>query len=99
MRGDYWVPNQETLITRWEHFALQVAIEAGYNVIFDSTNLNPKTLKQVEDIVNKFHYCEIEYKLFDTPLETCIERDSKRKRPVGSMVIKNFYNRYFKSEK
>lgn len=28
------------------------------------------------------------------PLETCIERDAAREKPVGAMVIKGFYNRY-----
>lgn len=98
MRGDYWVPNQENFITILEHSCLKLSLEKGYNVVYDSTNLNSKTLKKVEDIISNYPDYEIEYKLFDTPVEVCIERDSKRERPVGKMVITNFYNRYFKNE-
>lgn len=96
MRGDYWVPNQESLITDWELGALESALKRKFNVVYDSTNLNPKTLKKVEEIIKNHSDYEIEYKLFDTPLDVCIERDSKRERPVGKMVITNFYNKYIK---
>lgn len=96
MRGDYWVPSQEKLITGWEYATLRIALEAGFSVVFDSTNLNEKTLDKVESIINDYDDYEIEYKFFDTPLATCIERDSKRERPVGAGIITNFYNRYVK---
>ncbi len=96
MRGDYWVPSQETLITDWELGALESALKRKYNVIYDSTNLNPKTLAKVEKIISAYEDYEIEYKLMDTPLDVCIERDAARERPVGKMIIINFYNKYIK---
>lgn len=108
MRGDYWVPEQEKYITDLEFRALRTAMSHNYNIVLDSTNLNPKTIKKIQDEVNQFNEVfgeliqdpyEIEFKLMDTPLEVCIERDAKRERSVGSMVITNFYNRYIKSDK
>jgi tRNA uridine 5-carbamoylmethylation protein Kti12 len=32
--------------------------------------------------------------LCNTPLEVCIERDSKRENPIGAKVITETYNRY-----
>lgn len=39
------------------------------------------------------HYI-IEYKDFFTPLEVCIERDSKRENPIGEEVIRATYEKY-----
>lgn len=105
MRGDYWVPEQEKYITDLEFGALRTAMSHNYNIIFDSTNLNPKTIKKIQDEVTQFNEFfgefikdpyEIEFKLMDTPLEVCIERDAKRERSVGKDVIKRFYNKYIK---
>lgn len=96
MRGDYWIPSQEKLITDWELCCLECALKKGLNIIYDSTNLNPKTLKVVTNVISKYENYEIEFKLMDTPLDVCIERDSKREKPVGAMVIKRFYNSYIK---
>lgn len=108
MRGDYWVPKQEKYITDLEFGALRTAMNHNYNVVLDSTNLNPKTIDKIKEEVKQFNdffgeyvkdRYEIEFKLMDTPLEVCIERDSKRERPVGRMIITNFYNRYIKGDK
>lgn len=101
MRGDYWVPKQEKIITMWEQQCLIAALAHNMNVVYDSTNLNPKNIKEIEKIVESCNSIKkeenrhtIEYKVFNTPLETCLERDAARERTVGPMVIKGFYNRY-----
>lgn len=105
MRGDYWVPKQESLITEFEYVCLKAAMENGYNVVYDSTNLNPKTIQGVIKVIDKHNFLDpnaepykVEYQMMDTPLDVCIERDSKRERPVGAAVITNFYNRYVKKD-
>lgn len=98
MRGDYWIPEQENLISFMEEQCFRGAICQGYNVILDSTNLNQKTLDRFKDIIKVLgddNY-KIEYKLFSTPLDVCIERDANRPNSVGEKVIKDFYNRYNK---
>lgn len=37
---------------------------------------------------------EIEFKDFKTPLQDCIDRDSKRPNPIGEEVIRNTYEKY-----
>ena len=37
---------------------------------------------------------ELEFKDFFTPLQECIERDSKRPNPIGEEVIKKTYEKY-----
>lgn len=46
--------------------------------------LNPK---------DDFKY-ELEFKNFSTPLQDCIERDSKRPNPIGEEVIRKTYEKY-----
>lgn len=50
MRGLYWLPKQEKLITKWEDACLISALESGYNVILDSTK--PIKLKSLPLALN-----------------------------------------------
>ena len=45
------------------------------------------------DIQDDFKY-KLEFKDFFTPLEVCIDRDSKRESPIGEEVIKKTYEKY-----
>lgn len=94
MRGDYWIPQQENLITLWEDNCVKSALDLGLNVIIDATNLNPKTLKRWDKIASNYQL-ESEIMTFDTPVEECIERDSRRERPVSKDVIMGMYEKYF----
>ena len=93
MRGDYWIPSQEKYITLIEETMIITALENKLNVIIDATNFNPKTIKKWTKIQEQFNTI-LETRFFNTPLEICIERDSKREFPVGKNVIINFYNKY-----
>ena len=107
MFGKYWVPSREKLINSIYNSFMDEAMLAGYDIVIDNMNLNKKTLKEIEDLVKEFnewialsplaesHRYETEYKSFlDTPLEICIERDSKRESPIGEKVIRDLYAKY-----
>lgn len=99
MRGKYWVPKQEDLITLWEDSCITHTLDCGYNVILDSTNLNNEKNKiRVDKLKENFLDLDIEYKMFDISLEEAIKRDSKRENSVGANVIKNMYNKYIKDK-
>lgn len=99
MRGKYWLPEQENLITDWEQYLVLSSLKRGVNVILDSTNLNPKYLSELKLLIlSSLHPVVIEEKFFDTSLEECILRDSKRENPVGEAVIRNFHNKYLKND-
>jgi len=100
MRGDYWIPKQEDLITKWESDCVFDALSAGYSVILDSTNLNESRNKSREDGIKKIFGDDVsfEYVNFDVPLHECIKRDSERANSVGSSVIKSMYDRYLAPE-
>jgi predicted kinase len=102
MRGEYWVPEQESLITQWERTAVLGALISGVNVVLDSTNLNEKYLQQFKDYIidNARVQVEFEEKVFDTSVEECIRRDAARPEAerVGEKVIRRMYDQYLKRE-
>ena len=88
----------EDVVTKVEHSAILAALEKGYDVIVDDTNLNPVTVKKIEDLV--LGKAEIEIKSFlDVSPEECIKNDSERegKSKVGPDVIWGMYNKYLKT--
>lgn len=93
-RGDYWVPEQESYISKLEEHAVRAAIESGLSPIIDATNLNPKTRQKWVDLA-------LEYKVDLTtiecvvPYQEALTRDSNRERPVGKKVLRDFYKRYY----
>jgi len=93
MRGDYWIPSQELLINKWEEYCVDSSLKLGLNVIVDATNLSTKSQNKWIKLAKKYTL-EADIKTFDTPLETCIDRDSKRDKPVGKDIILNMYKKY-----
>jgi predicted kinase len=72
-------------------------------VIVDDTNFEQKHFDTMQDIAQSSMKvaggttldCTVEYKDFlDASLDECIERDSKRIKPVGQKVIRDMHQRY-----
>lgn len=110
MRGEYWLPKQESLITDWERSIIERSLMTGYNVIVDATNLNPKHLDSLKFWLNSLKnrdietgmdngplVTNIEIKFFDISLEEAIKRDFKRQNSVGEKVIRKMYYDYIKT--
>ena len=95
MLGKYWVPSREELVQHIQKEALIEALERGYDIVIDNTNLNKKVLDFYRALVIDHGNHAIEYKdFFDTPLSICIERDKNRDVQVSEKIIRNFYNNY-----
>jgi len=105
MRGQYWYPKDEDLITAMHKQCLKEALLYGKNVIISDTNLNPQHVNDLMSFVLSIAdqaniEVEISFKDFlHVPLNTCIERDNKRANGVGETVIKNFYARYIEPKR
>lgn len=95
MCGKYWVPQRENYISAIEETMVIEALNHDYIPIIDATNLNPVYLEKWRDIANMYHG-ELEFIFFNTSLQECIERDSKREgdNKVGEKVILGFYEKY-----
>ena len=95
MLGKYWVPSREELVQHIQKEALIEALERGYDIVIDNTNLNKKVLDFYRALIIDHGNHAIEYKdFFDTPLSVCIERDKNRDVQVSEKIIRNFYNNY-----
>ena len=95
MLGKYWVPEREPMVKRIKENVIYNALDFGYDVVIDNMNLNPKEIASINKIVSGYPEYNIEFKdFFDTPLDICIERDSKRDNPIGAKTITEIYNRY-----
>lgn len=95
MRGEYWIPKQEDLITEWENETILIALTQGYSVILDATNLDhQRNEARVNLLLNSFPDLKVDYKFFRISPEEAIERDLKRANSVGQKVINKFYNKY-----
>jgi len=96
MRGEYWIPKQEDLITEMENACAIAAFGKGFNVVLDSTNLDlDRSKARYKMFLSQFAGLSVEYKLIDTPIEECIKRDLARPNSVGSKVIERMYNQHF----
>lgn len=93
MLGKYWVPSREPIVTIMKNSFISGAAIFRMDVVIDNMNLNSKELDYWKDIANMFNY-DLEIKNFSTPLQECIERDSKRPNPIGEEVIRRTYEKY-----
>ena len=93
MLGKYWVPSREPIITTMKNSFISGAAIFRMDVVIDNMNLNSKELDYWKDIARMFNY-DLEIKNFLTPLQDCLERDSKRPNPVGEEVIRKTYEKY-----
>ena len=68
------------------------ALNEGHDVLYDATNITRKDRASIIGICPKF--AKIECHIIWAPIETCIERDSKRERTVGKEIIDNMLKRF-----
>ena len=106
MLGKYWVPSREGLVKNLKDTFLWSSMSQGFDIVIDNMNLNPKELEYYNKVLDNWNNpkgivfdsvrpkYDIEIKNFFTPLEDCIERDSKRPNPIGEKVIRDTYERY-----
>lgn len=107
--GTYWDKSPEerneleAVVTSMERSGVYNALSRGLNVIVDATNFGRsraswlKMKDSVEDATGRD--IEVTVKHFDTDVETCIERDSKREFPVGEEIIRSMYTRFYGHKK
>lgn len=113
MFNDYDIKEKgiEELVTKAVYDLIILCFKEGYNVILSDTNLNTKFRnKLITEIANRNKEennqfdIQLDYKEFtDVPLQTCLDRNRKRKghKYVPERVIKSMYEKYiapFRSE-
>ena len=91
--GDENVQGDGKKVFSIAHYQMQEIGSVGGNVVFDATNIDRKTRK---DLVKKMrpHFDIIICKWFSTPLLTCKLRNAKRERQVPEEVLDSMYERF-----
>lgn len=89
-----WTKEKEIIVQSAHKAAIMMAVERGFNVVCDDAGLlYPKTRLNIVNWAKSIDptiEVEINDALLEVPIETCIERDALRDRPVGADVILKF---------
>jgi predicted kinase len=86
----HWSKGNEKFILKTRDALILLALQEGYHLLIDDTNLHPKHIETIRELVKGLAIVEIK-DFTDVPLETCIERDKHRQNYVGEDVIRKMY--------
>lgn len=95
-----WSKKNEKYILEVRDVLITDAINSGYHVIVDDTNLHPKHEINLRKLAVDFkgsYGIDVEFEIkdfTDVPIDVCIERDLKRANSVGEQVIRRMYNQF-----
>src|SRR6218665_209089 len=82
-------PSVENMISKIINVQTKTLLSNGWNVILDTCNVKAEYLKQ--PVTEFSEMANIEFKMFDLPLEELFSRNNKRDRKVPKKVIENMY--------
>lgn len=95
--GGVWSKANEQFVVNARNTLINFALNSGFNVIVDDTNLAPIHESELRKIASQHKDTTFEIKSFtDVPLEQCIADDLKRLKSVGKDVIMGMYDKYLK---
>jgi predicted kinase len=93
-----WTKDNEKFVLYVRDVMIQLALNDGYDVIIDDTNLHPKHEQQIREILKSvLDGAQVIIQDFThVPLKECIVNDLKRLNSVGKDVIMKMYNQFLK---
>ena len=77
----------EKTVKAVEDSIAELLMMRGYNIVVDDVNGSKKHIRRYKAMADKWDY-DFEIVKLNTPLNVCIERDSKRHCSLGEKVIK-----------
>lgn len=96
LHSSVWSAENEALTTAVRDDIIVRALRKGRSVICDDTNLSPKVRTRLQFLADRNNAQWQLYDLTGVPLETCLERDAARTKPVGEVIIKGMYAQFTK---
>lgn len=97
--GEYSKENEKEVVETERKLAEQYLRE-GKSVVIDNTGFSDKHFNFYTQLAKRLKVdFEVNDSFLQTPLLTCIERDSKRENPVGEQAIRKMYHEYIKKPK
>lgn len=95
---DESVVRHDTLVFQLADKIIDYLLGRGEDVIFDATNLTVKRRRKYIDLA-KLHHARVTLHWINCPLQTAIERNSKRDRKVPLPIIKSLYRSFQKPQR
>ncbi len=92
-----WSKGNENFILKVRDTLILLALQEGYHVIVDDTNLHPKHETAIRELVKGQATVEVQ-DFTNVDLETCIERDRHRTNYVGEKVIRKMYRDFLQTK-
>lgn len=92
-----WSRNNEKFVINVRNSLILLALQEGYHVLVDDTNLHTKHEKAIRELVKDIATVEIQ-DFTHVPLEECIARDQGRANYVGEKVIRRMYRDFLQQE-
>ncbi len=86
--------SNEKFVVKLRNLIILEALADGKNVVVDDTNLHPKHIRAVTELVKGEAVVEINDSFLSVPVETCIRRDLGRLTSVGKDVIMQMYRQF-----
>lgn len=90
--------SRENKVTEYNESCIRKCAVSGKNVIISDTNLNPKTITYLTELLTSLGY-EIEFKTFDIDFEEALKRNYQREGGVSYEVLLNQYLNYQRNVK
>jgi predicted kinase len=90
-----WSKDNEKFVIATRDSIAESALEKGYDVIIDDTNLAPKHKTHLQQMARR-HGAGFEEIFVNTSLKECITNDLKRFDSVGKDVIMKMYNQFLR---
>lgn len=91
-----WSKANEKFILCVRDSLILSALNEGYHPIVDDTNLHPKHIETIKELVKGIAIIEIQ-DFTHVSLEECIERDRKRPNYVGEQVIRHMHRDFLQT--
>jgi predicted kinase len=85
-----WTKHNEAAVKEALVRGVVATVDAGLDVVVDNTHLTPKFPRDIRDRMHGKAVFKV-HSFLDVPIETCIERDSKRDKSVGEEVIRGLF--------
>lgn len=86
--------SNEKFILKLRNLIILEALEAGKHVVVDDTNLHPKHLRAIRELVKGKAQVEVNDSFLQVPVKECIRRDLTRFQSVGKDVIMQMYRQF-----
>lgn len=91
-----WSKSNEKFILAMRDEVIIAALDSGFNVVSDDTNLHEKHIPHLQELVKGKAEVEI-VDFLDVPIEECIRRDLIRPNSVGEKVIRKMYRDFLEA--